>query len=92
VGLLIVARRDGVCRQKGVSTMVEHRHSKLAHERFCLEMQIPQHGVAMPSTHHTDSVVVDFFTHERHGAAGPEGAGADVAVVEPSLVDRGDGG
>jgi hypothetical protein len=50
--------------------MVEHRHSEFAHERFFLEMQIPQHGIAMPSTQHSNSVVVDFSTHERHGAAG----------------------
>jgi hypothetical protein len=35
-GGLIVARRDGVGWEKGVSAMVEHRYSELAHERFCL--------------------------------------------------------
>jgi hypothetical protein len=56
---LIVAARDGVGREECVCSMVKHSRSELAHQRFCLEVQIPHHGVTMPSTQHANGVVVD---------------------------------
>jgi hypothetical protein len=60
--------------------MVEHCYSKLAHKRFCLNMKIPQHGVATPSTQHSNGNVIDLSAYEGHGAAGAQGAGADARV------------
>jgi hypothetical protein len=71
--------------------MIEHRHRKLAHQRFGLQMQVTKHGIAVPSTQHAYSAVVDAATHECHGAARAEGSGTDVGVLEARLVRRGDG-
>jgi hypothetical protein len=50
--------------------MVEHCHCELAHDGFGLEVQIAEHGVTVPSTDHSNGVVVDAATHECHGATG----------------------
>jgi hypothetical protein len=71
--------------------MIEHHHRKLAHQRFGLQMQVTKHGIAVPSTQHAYSAVVDAATHECHGAARAEGSGTDVSVLEARLMRRGDG-
>jgi hypothetical protein len=71
--------------------MIENRHRKLAHQRFGLQMKVSKHGIAVPSTQHAYSAVVDAATHECHGAAGAEGSGTDVGVLEARLMRRGDG-
>ena len=40
-------------------------------------MQVPHHGIAVPSTQHFDQVLVNFATEECHGAAGPKGTCTD---------------
>jgi hypothetical protein len=55
-------------------------------------MQVSEHGVTVPSTQHSNGVVVDLAAHERHGAAGAEGTGADVRMPEARAVSHSDGG
>jgi hypothetical protein len=71
--------------------MVDHGGGKLAHERLCLKVQVSHHGVAVPATHYTNCVVVNFATQESHGAACSKGLGANVAVMEARLVRGGYG-
>jgi hypothetical protein len=54
-------------------------------------MQVSEHGVTVPSTQHSNGVVVDSAAHERYGAAGAEGTGADVRIPEARFVSRIDG-
>jgi hypothetical protein len=57
--MLVVADGDGVGWEEGVCSVVEHSGGELSHQGFCLEMQIPHHGIAMPSTQHSNGVVVN---------------------------------
>jgi hypothetical protein len=67
--LLIVDEGGGVDGKEGICTMAQHCHSKLAHDGISLQVQILEHGVAVPSTNHPNGVVIDATAHERHGSA-----------------------
>jgi hypothetical protein len=70
VGLLIVARGDGVGGKEGIYAMVKHCHGTVTLDGLSLQVRISEHGVTVPSTKHPNSVVVDADAHERHDAAG----------------------
>jgi hypothetical protein len=81
-GVLIVARGDGVNGKEGICTIVEHCHGDLEHQGFCLEVQISQHDVSVSSSQHANGVLVNWVAQR---------AGADVHVLDATLVRHGNG-
>ena len=79
----------GVCRcclrrKKVVVAVVEHSFCKLLHDGLCLQVEMPRHDVAMPSTQHANEICVHFATEWSHGAAGPQGMGTDISRRDAS--------
>ena len=52
--LVVVLDGHGFVRKKGEGAIVEHCWGKLAHDGEGLEVQVPHHGVAVPSSQHFD--------------------------------------
>jgi len=76
---------------EGVVTGREHSACKVAHDGLCLEVEIPQHGVALPTAQQLDGVAIHVGVKKRHGATRSEGAGAHVGreIAKRGAVEDG---
>ena len=77
---------DRFGRKKSVLAIVEHGDSKLLHDGVGLEVEAPEHSIAVPPAKHFDYVEIDFATEQGHGAASAKRAGANFARVDASCV------
>ena len=64
-------------RTELVVPVVEHKLGIAFDGREALGMQVPHHGVSVPTTKHLHDVMVDVAREESHGSTSPEGACTD---------------
>ena len=82
-GLGVVSLGNSFRGEEGVGPVVIHGMSVAAHDGFGLLMEIPDHGIGMPSSKDFDEVRVDVAAEQGHGSTSTERTCADVAVLEP---------
>ena len=75
--LLINQLGDRFIRAEPVVPVVEHKLGIAFDGREALGMQVPHHGVSVPTTKHLHDVMVDVAREESHGSTSPEGACTD---------------
>jgi hypothetical protein len=64
---------------------VQHPGGKPSHDRFGLDMEVPEHFIGAPATDESDNVSVDLGAKEGHCASRTEGAGTDIVMEETEL-------
>ena len=75
--LLINKLGDRFIGAEPVGAIVEHKLGIAFHGRKALGMQVPHHGIAVPTTKHLHDVVVDVGREESDGSTSPQGACTD---------------
>jgi hypothetical protein len=75
---VIVNDRDSFVGLEGIGTVVEHFCRVAFDDGLSLDVEVPHHGVAVPTAHHVNVVQVDLAAHHSHGAAGAEGRGTRI--------------
>ena len=65
-----------------VGTIADHERRQMSHDRFGLDMEVVQHGVAIPPTDEADGEAVNFANIKGHGARRPKATGGHVFRVQ----------
>ena len=60
---------------ESVIAALQHEAGKTAHDRLCLEVQVPHHDVRLPAAKEANDVAIDGGAEEGHGATSTEAAG-----------------
>ena len=86
-------RDVGVGRKRECSSL-EHERGEVAHDRLCLQVQVPEHFVGTPTTEEADNVRIHLRAEQGHSPRGSKAAGADIGRVnaQRSWAKGNDGG
>ena len=79
-------------RGEGVGPMVEHELGLVVAVCSCLDSEVAEHGIRLPSAEEGNMVTVDAGAHECGGPTRSEGASTEQVGVDPRDGLQGTGG
>ena len=69
-------------RHKGIFAMRDHEPVEVPRDWLCLNVEVPEHLVAVPAANQLDGVAVDTRTEEGHVTIGAKGLGRHILGFE----------
>jgi hypothetical protein len=90
--IVVVPDGYGVSGKESVVAPVEHFDGELLNNGLCLNVQISNHDITVPSAQHFDNVEVNFATKKSHSASGSKRASTEICGRNASEVKVGCGG